>query len=131
MTVSYSLSSNSQLLTIFNSGNTDAFCGMNCMAGYGKCDVEVTAQESWLKAVKDGKSDTKAGGNYYVDSTANLFWTWDTPEHMARKYEEIVKAKGLGGIMAWSLGEDSHDWSHLKAMQKMYLKMGSATDSGE
>jgi GH18 family chitinase len=47
---------------------------------------------------------------------------------MARKMSEIVAKYGLGGIMAWSLAEDSMDWSRLKAMQsgfKKYFKNGN------
>jgi chitinase len=29
-----------------------------------------------------------------------------------------VDAEKLGGVMAWSLGEDTLNWEHLKAMQK-------------
>jgi chitinase len=28
-----------------------------------------------------------------------------------------VVAKKLGGVFAWSLAQDSKDWSHFKAMQ--------------
>ncbi|KAL1954185.1 hypothetical protein VTO42DRAFT_1541 [Malbranchea cinnamomea] len=101
-------------------GDTEAHCGMNCMSGYGECRVNITAVDSWRTALEKGQADTEAGGQYYWDSAANLFWTWDTPEHMEQKFEKIVKAKGLGGIMAWSLGEDSFDWSHLATMQKMH-----------
>jgi chitinase len=42
----------------------------------------------------------------------------DTPALISRKFTEIVEARGLGGVMAWSAGEDSYDWSHLLALQK-------------
>jgi hypothetical protein len=35
---------------------------------------------------------------------------------MSQKFDEIVKKYKLGGVMAWSLGEDSYDWSHVRAM---------------
>lgn len=74
--------------------------------------------DSWRRAQKNGKTDEKAGGQYYWDPKVHLFWTWDTPELIGRKFKEIVSPKKLGGVMAWSLGEDSYDWSHLEAMQK-------------
>lgn len=97
-------------------GNSTDYCGTGCTAGYGRCDgVPVTV--SWQNAVRNAKLDDKAGGEYYWDSAASLFWTWDTPDLINRKFQEIVIARGLGGVMAWSLGEDSYDWSHLKALQ--------------
>lgn len=35
-----------------------------------------------------------------------------------RKFKEIVAEKKLGGVMAWSLGEDTYKFEHLEAMQK-------------
>lgn len=71
---------------------------------------------SWSKAQSNGITDEDAGGEYYWDSDAQLFWTWDTPDLITQKFTDIIAAKGLGGVMAWSLGEDSLDWSHLKAI---------------
>ncbi|CAM1501321.1 Fc.00g104830.m01.CDS01 [Cosmosporella sp. VM-42] len=68
-------------------------------------------------AIENGKEDSEAGGQWYWDSSAKVYWTWDTPTLIARKFTDIVAAKGLGGVMAWSLAQDSHDWSHFKAMQ--------------
>ena len=36
---------------------------------------------------------------------------------MTRKFDEIVKRLRLGGVSAWSLGEDSHDYALIKAIQ--------------
>lgn len=66
----------------------------------------------------NGTTDEDAGGQYYYDSVNNVFWTWDTPALIEEKFEKIVKTKGLGGVMAWSAGEDSYDWSHMLALQK-------------
>ncbi|RFU80279.1 chitinase 18-11 [Trichoderma arundinaceum] len=68
-------------------------------------------------AVQNGIADEELGGQWYWDSDKEVFWTWDTPEFIARKFSDIVVAKGLGGVMAWALGDDSHDESHLKAIQ--------------
>lgn len=72
---------------------------------------------AFVEAMKNGKTDSEKGGQWYWDAQAKVYWTWDTPELITRKFDEIVKAKGLGGVMAWSLAQDSHDWSHFKAMQ--------------
>ncbi|OXV10146.1 hypothetical protein Egran_02093 [Elaphomyces granulatus] len=98
-------------------GSSDAFCGAGCLFDYGVCKgVDVLG--SWHKAQQNGTTDEQAGGQYYFDSSVNLFWTWDTPSLISRKFTEIVKAKNLGGVMAWSFGEDTYDLSHLQAMQQ-------------
>lgn len=74
--------------------------------------------DSWRKADKDGQTDEKAGGQYYFDADVDLFWTWDTPEMVQRKFKEIVDQEKLGGVMAWSLGEDTLDFKLVKAMQE-------------
>jgi chitinase len=63
-------------------------------------------------------TDEERGGQWWWDSENELFWTFETVELIQRKFDEIVSAKGLGGVMAWSLGEDSYDWSHIKAISK-------------
>ncbi|KAI8961977.1 glycoside hydrolase family 18 protein [Daldinia sp. FL1419] len=95
--------------------------------------------------LSSGKADTEEGGQWYWDPAESKFWTWDTPDFIAQKFEQIVKARGLGGvskfslsisifsltiplakgiaadyylrIVAWSLGEDSADWTYVKAIQ--------------
>jgi chitinase len=98
-------------------GNTEAYCGASCLAGYGTCNG-TSISTSWAKARNNSITDTVRGGQYYWDSSANLFWTWDTPDLISKKFVEIVAARGLGGVMAWSLGEDSYNWSHLAALRK-------------
>lgn len=68
-------------------------------------------------ALANGKMDVEKGGMWYWDAEKSVYWTWDAPELITRKFTEIVKAKKLGGVMAWSLAQDSHDWSHFKALQ--------------
>lgn len=98
--------------------------------------------------LSSGKADTEEGGQWYWDAAESKFWTWDTPDFIAQKFEQIVKARGLGGVskfsltalflvvylsiysgkgekeadfcsctVAWSLGEDSADWTYVKAIQ--------------
>ncbi|KAI1074315.1 glycoside hydrolase family 18 protein [Whalleya microplaca] len=67
--------------------------------------------------LSSGKADTTEGGEWYWDSATSYFWTWDTPDFIKEKFEQIVKDRKLGGIMAWSLGEDSSEYTYIKAMQ--------------
>ncbi|KAI0490996.1 glycoside hydrolase family 18 protein [Xylaria cf. heliscus] len=83
-------------------------------------DTGLSGAKTFLEGVpvlSSGKPDETEGGQWYWDSKTSFFWTWDTPEFIAQKFEKIVKAKNLGGIMAWSLGEDSADYAYIKAMQ--------------
>lgn len=98
-------------------GNTAEFCGTNCLSDYSVCPTSSIAT-LFRSAMANGTTDEDAGGQYYYDSTNSVFWTWDTPTLIEEKFEKIVKAKGLGGVMAWSAGEDSYDWSHMLALQK-------------
>lgn len=99
-------------------GDTDAHCTTGCQADYGTCtDTSKSTAESFADALTNGQTDAENGGQWYIDTEANLFWTWDTPELITQKFTDIYKTLGLGGIFAWSLAEDSYDWSHLKAMQ--------------
>lgn len=100
-------------------GTTDAHCGTGCQGDYGTCTDETTKStaESFADAIANANIDSDNGGAWYIDSEASLFWTFDTPELITQKFDDIYKALGLGGIFAWSLAEDSYDWSHIKAMQ--------------
>ncbi|KAI1825584.1 glycoside hydrolase family 18 protein [Xylaria intraflava] len=70
-----------------------------------------------VPVMANGELDDEEGGEWYWDASTSYFWTWDTPDLIAQKFEKIIKAKGLGGIMGWSLGEDSADYTYLKAMR--------------
>ncbi|KAJ5624387.1 hypothetical protein N7510_000696 [Penicillium lagena] len=100
-----------------NCGSGDDFCQAGCLSDYGTCKG-ISITDSWRRAQKDGKTDDKEGGQYYYDDKVNIFWTWDTPDLIAQKYQKIVEAKKLGGVMAWSLGEDTLKFAHLDAMQQ-------------
>lgn len=96
-------------------GTTDAHCGTGCQSAFGRC-VGVSVKDSFANALKNGKTDTVNGGQWYWDSETDMFWSWDTPALIKEKVETIIKAKGLAGGFAWSLGEDTFDYSHLKAI---------------
>ncbi|KAL2867039.1 glycoside hydrolase superfamily [Aspergillus lucknowensis] len=99
-------------------GSTKDHCEAGCLSDYGECKGGVDIMKSWRQAVSEGKTDEEKGGQYYLDAENNLFWTWDTLAMIERKFKDIVDAQGLGGVMAWSLGEDTYDFSELKAMQE-------------
>ncbi|KAI9727402.1 MAG: Chitinase-3-like protein 2 [Cirrosporium novae-zelandiae] len=109
-------------------GATSAYCSLSCQPDYGTCNGS-SALGSWRKAQNNSITDTTLGGEYYWDSDANLFWTWDTPALIARKFSDIVQSRGIGGIMAWSLGEDSDGWTHLSAMSKGAEEYGLLSNS--
>lgn len=83
-------------------GNTAEYCGTNCLSEYSQNTCTAVSISTLFKAaMANGTTDEVEGGEYYYDSANNVFWSWDTPELIAQKFEEIVKAKGLGGVMAW------------------------------
>lgn len=87
---------------------------------------------SFEKALAGGKYDSEGGGHYYWDSEENMWWTWDTPDAIAKKFPAIMEEKKLGGVFAWGLGEDGNEWTHLKALTagwKEYSR-GAVEESG-
>ncbi|KAI0865875.1 glycoside hydrolase family 18 protein [Xylaria cubensis] len=80
-----------------------------------------------VPVLANGQADQTEGGQWYWDPSTSYFWTWDTPEFIAQKFDKIVKAKGLGGIMGWSLGEDSADYAYIKAMRAGLQKLDMKT----
>jgi GH18 family chitinase len=88
---------------------------------------------SFNKALVGGKYDDEEGGHYFWDSDENRWWTWDTPQAIAKKFPAIVERKGLGGVFAWGLGEDAPDWDHLKALTAGYqrhIQVADGEDKG-
>tara|TARA_R110002003_G_scaffold251_8_gene17815 strand:+ start:8065 stop:9273 length:1209 start_codon:yes stop_codon:yes gene_type:complete len=108
-----------------NCGTSPEHCSGACQHAFGTGCTDADVAGSWQNALKHGVTDVKAGGQYYFDAANLLFWTWDTPELIERKFEQIVAKYGLGGVMAWSLGEDSADWSHIKAMNAGLQRLNS------
>ncbi|OJJ99978.1 hypothetical protein ASPACDRAFT_119904 [Aspergillus aculeatus ATCC 16872] len=100
-----------------NCGTTDDFCQAGCLSDYGTCKG-ISITDSWRRALSEGTTDATMGGQYYFDDSINIFWSWDTGDLIGRKFTDIVDAEQVGGIMAWSLGEDTLAWEHLSAMQK-------------
>ncbi|CAD6504078.1 BgTH12-05815 [Blumeria graminis f. sp. triticale] len=99
-------------------GDSSDYCNACLGSSYGSGCNETSISERFQEAMSNGKTDEIAGGEYYYDRTHHYFWTWDTPALIARKFKEIVDARNLGGVMAWSLGGDSYDYGHILALQK-------------
>ena len=76
--------------------------------------AEVSA--SYQRAMAHGKYDSEGGGHYYWDSEENLWWSWDTPDVIAKKFPSIMEKKNLGGAFAWGLGEDADNFTHFKKL---------------
>lgn len=102
-------------------GSDIAFCGPSCQQGYGNC-TGISISGSWQDALAAPADDTVRGGRYHWSD--NIFWTWDTPEFIADKFNQIVKGRGLRGVFAWSLGEDTYDGRLMAALDKGIKEMG-------
>lgn len=73
-------------------------------------DIPLELKDSFTKALAHSVYDEVQGGDYYWDYEENIWWTWDTPAAIANKFPLILRKKGLGGVFAWGLGEDSGKW---------------------
>lgn len=71
---------------------------------------------SYKRAMAYGSYDDEYGGHYCWDSEENLWWSWDTPGAIAKKFPAIMEKKRLGGAFAWGLGEDADNFTHLKTL---------------
>ncbi|KAF1951332.1 glycoside hydrolase [Byssothecium circinans] len=101
-----------------NCGVSREHCSGACQHAFGTGCTDPDIAGSWQLAAETGIADKEEGGQYYYDAVNGIFWTWDTPYFIERKFKNIVKEHGLGGVMAWSLGEDSADWSHIRQIAK-------------
>ncbi|KAI0011879.1 glycoside hydrolase family 18 protein [Xylariaceae sp. FL0662B] len=73
-------------------------------------------RESFHKALEWGRYDEVGGGYWFWDAEEALWWTFDTPEAIFKKFPLVVQEEKLGGVFAWGVGEDAPDWVHLKAL---------------
>ena len=78
--------------------------------------VPTDLSASYERAMAFGKYDNEHGGHYYWDADEDLWWSWDTPEAIAKKFPAIMEEKSLGGVFAWGLGEDADGFTHLRAL---------------
>ncbi|KAF2854013.1 carbohydrate-binding module family 18 protein [Plenodomus tracheiphilus IPT5] len=112
-----------------NCGNSPEHCSGACWHAFGVGCTDSDVAGSWQLAAKNGVTDEAEGGQYYFDNTNKLFWTWDTPELISSKFQNIVQKYKLGGVMAWSLGEDSYDWSHIRQMASELKRASTGGDN--
>ncbi|KAF2714359.1 carbohydrate-binding module family 18 protein [Pleomassaria siparia CBS 279.74] len=101
-----------------NCGTSAQHCSGACQHAFGTGCIDTDVAGSWQVALSKGITDNVEGGQYFYDAPNGLFWTWDTPALIARKFRDVVAVYGIGGVMAWSLGEDGFDWSHVHRMAK-------------
>ncbi|KAI1327869.1 carbohydrate-binding module family 18 protein [Xylariaceae sp. FL0255] len=115
-------------------GHDDSHC-QGCQPGFGDC-TGPNVPLSFQKAQKNSITDTVDGGVYYWDNATvsldntkapPLFWTWETPDMMKRKYEQIIFPLGLGGVTGWSLGEDDVSLNYTRTMNWMVKNATSAS----
>ncbi|KAI1074840.1 glycoside hydrolase family 18 protein [Whalleya microplaca] len=78
--------------------------------------VPEEVRASFEKAISQGRYDEVGGGYWYWDADEALWWTFDTPDAIAKKFPLVVQEENLGGVFAWGLGEDAPGWAHLKAL---------------
>ncbi|KAI1272342.1 glycoside hydrolase family 18 protein [Xylaria sp. FL0933] len=91
-------------------------------------DIPEDVRESFKKALEKGQYDEQGGGYWYWDGDESLWWTFDTPEAIAKKFPLIVKEKRLGGVFAWGLGEDAPDFARLKALNTGVRRLAKIKD---
>ncbi|KAI0810093.1 glycoside hydrolase family 18 protein [Xylaria sp. FL0064] len=91
-------------------------------------DVPEDVRGSFKKALEKGQYDEQGGGYWYWDEDESLWWTFDTPEAIAKKFPLIVTEKRLGGVFAWGLGEDAPDFAHLKALNTGVQRLAKLKD---
>ncbi|KAK5627895.1 hypothetical protein RRF57_003610 [Xylaria bambusicola] len=101
--------------------------------GYGECHGP-GAIVSFKRERENVKYDQGKGALWYFDETTSprLFWSWENTDLMSRKFDEIVNnpTNKLGGVAAWSLGENSTGWMHVLQMQNM-ARLRSSDDQSE
>ncbi|KAI0601549.1 family 18 glycosyl hydrolase [Biscogniauxia sp. FL1348] len=98
-------------------GGSAEHCGLGCQHGFGHCEGP-DVSKSFSVALAEGQCDDAEGGMWYWDEQSEIFWTWDDVQFIRQKFTDIVDAEELGGVMAWSLGEDSDGWSRVVETQQ-------------
>lgn len=65
--------------------------------------VPTDVKDSFRRAMTRGRYDSVEGGHYYWDSSEDLWWTFETPDTIAkRKFPLVVRNRRLGGVFAWA-----------------------------
>lgn len=79
-------------------------------------EAPLELRQELQQALSHGRADEAQGGQWFYNNATRRFWTWDSPDFIHKKLEAVVRPKGLGGVFAWSLGEDGPDWGHTLAL---------------
>jgi GH18 family chitinase len=74
-------------------------------------------QHSFERALDHGQYDGQGGGYYFWDEDEDLWWTFDMPDAITKKFP-MLQSKNLGGVFAWGLGEDAPAFEHLDAVNQ-------------
>lgn len=116
-------------------GNETEYCGYMCQYMFGDCDPTwLDMMPSFQRAIKNGKMDNDEGAMWFIDRPSegdgkyNHFWSWDSPEIITKKINDIVFGRKLGGSMAWALGHDTYDWKHVKAIHDAHASAPDKND---
>jgi chitinase len=80
----------------------------------------VTFQEG-VSVQSQGIADDEEGGMWFWESSTNKFWTWDSPTYIQQKFDQIIKARGLGGASKF----DHYFYPHLCCLHRDW----TSTDS--
>ena len=83
---------------------------------HDRVPIEVAA--SFQKAMAHGRYDIDGGGHYYWDAEEHIWWSWDSPDAIGKKFEKVMGRKGLGGAFAWGLGEDADEFVHFDRLSE-------------
>lgn len=71
---------------------------------------------SFERAILHREYDEGEGATYYYDSEEAIWWTFDDPNSIRRKVEQLNRELGVRGTFAWGLGEDAPDFTRLGAL---------------
>lgn len=79
-------------------------------------DVPEDMKSSFQRALANRKYDDDEGATYYYDSKEAIWWTFDDPESIKRKVEQLNRELKVRGTFAWGLGEDAPDFTRLESL---------------
>ena len=104
-----------------DTGNSGAFAWSD--------PVPPAVAPSYARAIAQGTYDPVGGGQYFWDAAENIFWTWDTPDAIAKKFPTIMGKEQMCGVFAWGLGEDAPKYEHLSALTGRMKGWGNGTSA--
>lgn len=110
-------------------GATPEYCGAGCQPAFSgaACAENLDLRRSFAQAAQAPVVDDDAGAVAYWDSANRVFWTWETPAMITRKFRDIVAPGGVGGVFAWNLGQDTFNWEHLLLIKDEAEGVATAT----